>query len=95
MSVIDESTYRTALSHLPFVPAAIQLGDCNGLSIPLLGKVEVTLRYGAVCVDAFPFYVTPSGTDIMGVDLFDSLGFRIVMEMREVTESESEQPWRR
>ena len=76
VSVIGESTYWTALSHLSLVPVGIQLWNYNGSFISLLGKVEVTVRYGTACVDAFLFCVTPSGTDIMGVDLFDALGYK-------------------
>ena len=76
VSVIGESTYRTGLSRqLEYSYGTImaRLVRCWARWRLLYG---MELRHG---VDAFPFYVTPSGTDIMGVDLFDALGFRIVM----------------
>jgi hypothetical protein len=94
VSVISELTYQRILGHLPLVPGGLQLRNYNGSSIPLLGKVLLSVRHGSTSVDAIPFFATSSGTDIMGVDLFDALGFHIVMGVDQSLQYISETPWR-
>lgn len=41
----------------------------------IIGLLHLTVRYGSKALDSFPFHVTRQGANIMGLDLFVSLGF--------------------
>ena len=52
--------------------------------IKVLGRVKHALTVSRVRLPEFQFYVTASGTDILGLDLFDALGFQICWEQQEL-----------
>ena len=56
----------------------IRLVRFDGSGIELLGRVLVPVKFGNRCLEAFPFYITASGINIMGIDLFDALEFQVV-----------------
>ena len=44
----------------------------------VLGELSLPVQFKPFTLDRLTFYVTPTGVSVMGVDLFDALGFRIV-----------------
>ena len=55
-----------------------------GSQIKVLGRVKLPVRYRECRLPEFQFNVTASGTDILGLDLFDALGFQICWEQQEL-----------
>ena len=55
-----------------------------GSQIKVLGRVKLSVRYRECRLPEFQFNVTASGTDILGLDLFDALGFQICWEQQEL-----------
>ena len=50
----------------------------GGADISVLGQVSLYVEFGSLSPFPFTFYVTSRGTNLLGIDLFDRLGFRIV-----------------
>ena len=65
-------------------PADRKLVGYAGSPIEVLGRVQLPVRYRECKLPEFPFYITASGTDILGLDLFDALGFRICWEQQKL-----------
>ncbi|KAJ8346766.1 hypothetical protein SKAU_G00281670 [Synaphobranchus kaupii] len=45
--------------------------------IDVVGTLHLPVRYGSTTLDPFPFHITRRGENIMGLDLFISLGFSL------------------
>ena len=59
-------------------PSSMELVSYEGSPIKVIGDIHIPVQCGKHKLGAFHFYVTSSGANIMGVDLFDALGFQIV-----------------
>ena len=46
--------------------------------------MQLPVRYRECKLPEFPFYITASGTDILGLDLFDAVAFRICWEQQKL-----------
>ena len=55
-----------------------------GSQIKVLGRVNLPVRYRECRLPEFQFNFTASGTDILGLDLFDALVFQICWEQQEL-----------
>jgi len=60
------------------VQASHRLKSYNGGNISVTGCVELPVQVNSQKLESFTFYVVPNGQLLMGVDLFDAIGFRIV-----------------
>eukprot|EP00118_Oscarella_pearsei_P020264 m.218920 g.218920 ORF g.218920 m.218920 type:complete len:1393 (+) comp39915_c0_seq7:688-4866(+) len=92
VSVINMNTFRKMWPGASLVPSSVQLRNYGGSSIPVEGTATLSVNCDDTSVKDFPFVVTPVGADVMGVDLFDALGFRVVRDVRLKAPTSSEPP---
>lgn len=59
-------------------PSTTRLRAYGGTDIPILGLVTLPVKYNNLPSFSFDFYVTRKGSNLLGLDLFDRLGFRIL-----------------
>ena len=78
--VIDLGAKVSVLNNKTLAKAEIRLVSFDGSGIELLEKLLVPVKFRNGCLEAFPFYITASGVNIMGIDLFDALEFQVVTE---------------
>ena len=82
---VHENTYVSAQRELRLYNSNSQIENIvwrltlpNDISeIPLEGMVHLQVTYQSETIQNFPFYVTRSGSSLMGLDFFDQLGFKI------------------
>ena len=77
VSMLCQATYTQGLSRYQLHPPDRRLMGYAGAPITLLGMIFVPVRYRDVHLIDFPFYVAEEGTDLLELDLFEALGFRI------------------
>jgi transposase InsO family protein len=82
VSLISNSVYSQFFSHIQLRQAEIRLVSYDGSDIEALGCIRCSVQYYNTTLPNFTFHVT-MGNSVMGVDLFDALGFR-VRDPREV-----------
>ena len=58
-------------------PSSIRLKTYTGTPVPTIGVVQLPVQQGTTAVDSFPFHVVHNGRNIMGIDLFNALGYKI------------------
>ena len=58
--------------------SSTRLTTYTGGIITTIGEVQLPVRYDSISFENFTFHVVRSGDSLMGVDLFDALGFRIL-----------------
>ena len=80
VAVLNNKTYLKLLSEKPLAKAEIRLVSFDGSGNELLERLLVPVKFRNGCLEAFPFYITASGVNIMGIDLFDALEFQVVTE---------------
>ena len=76
VSILNDKLYRKNFSHHNLQPALYPLQAYENSKIPVLGIVYLHVSYNGMTLDNFPFYVS-TGRSLMGVDLFDMLGFQL------------------
>ena len=76
VSVIND-TYSRYFSTVPLVSSPLRLSGYGGGRIGALGVVRLNVRFKHVSLQQFSFHVTKSGSNLMGVDLFDALWFKV------------------
>ena len=76
VSILNAKFYHENLSQYPLKPANVPLQAYDGSGISVLGTVSVPVQYKHVRLEHFTFYVT-NGQSLMGVNLFDKLGFKL------------------
>ena len=74
VSLISNTVYNQFFSHIPLRKAQIKLVSYDGSDIEALGCIQCKVQYYSSTLPDFTFYVT-MGNSVMGVDLFDALGF--------------------
>ena len=77
VSIINESTFKEHLSSQKLDSPSQRLVCYNNEEIEVLGVVRLSVQYQEQRVESFPFYVTSRGTSLMGIDLFNRLGFQV------------------
>ena len=76
VSLISNTVYNQFFSHIPLRKAQIKLVSYDGSDIEALGCIQCSVQYYSSTLPDFTFYVT-MGNSVMGVDLFDALGFHL------------------
>ena len=77
MSIWNDALYRNHFSGYPLHPPEGTLSTYDSTEIPLEGMVHLPVTFQSETIQNFPFYVTRSGSSLMGLDLFDQLGFQV------------------
>ena len=77
ISIISYAEYKRSLSRHKLRHADVNLRGYGAAPITCFGYLEVPVEYGESRIPAFRLYVTKRGDCLLGVDLFDRLGFRI------------------
>ena len=60
-----------------FYPPKMKLRDYNGNVVPTMGIVKLNVEYENRFFQNFEFYVVSNGQSLMGLDLFDKIGFSV------------------
>ena len=77
VSGINESTFKEHFSSQKLDSPSQRLVCYNNEEIKVLGVVRLSVQYQEQRVESFPFYVTSRGASLMGIDLFNRLGFQV------------------
>ncbi len=77
VSVLNVATFRTIGASQHYVSTDAKLHGYGNAVIPVLGVVHLSISYKDKRVHAARFYITEKGENILGLDLFESLGFNI------------------
>ena len=77
VSIINESTFKEHFSSQKLDSPSQRLVCYNNEEIKVLGVVRLSVQYQEQRVESFPFYVTSRGASLMGIDLFNRLGFQV------------------
>ena len=77
VSILNDSFYRKHFSGYPLHPPEGTLSTYDSSEIPLEGIIHLPVTYQSETIQNFPFSVTQSGSSLMGLDLFDQLGFQV------------------
>ena len=80
VSVLNQRTCSESLGDCSVSPSSMKLVSYEGSPIKVIGEIHIPVQCGKHKLGGFPFYVTSSGANIMGVDLFYALGFQIVQD---------------
>lgn len=76
-SLLNSNTYHKFFSHLPLEQPSTSLCGYDNSRITMLGVLRVSVRYGSKHLSSFPFYISERGANLLGLDLFTSLGFTL------------------
>ena len=60
-----------------FSTSSLQLTTYTGAQVKVIGILHLSVKYRGVRLDSFPFHIVQRGSNLMGKDLFDALGFNI------------------
>ncbi|XP_070537506.1 uncharacterized protein [Ptychodera flava] len=77
VSIMNEKLYQQHFRHVPLTATNQVLTSYTGDTIPVIGIAKLTVQYEEQRVDNFPFYITRQGSNLMGINLFNALGFQI------------------
>ena len=77
VSVLQEALYKQHFLDYPLQTADRKLVTYDNTEIPVKGIVRLPVSHESTHIEQFPFYVTARGSSLLGVDLFDRLGFEI------------------
>ncbi len=78
VSLLNADTYREFFYSLPLGAPSTALCGYGNSKIEILGSLELTVCYGTKTLPSFVFHVAKKGANLMGLDLFDALGFTLV-----------------
>ena len=77
VSLLSRPIYQQFFNNITLRAATLKLISYDGSDISSLGRMHCTVQYKDVVLPNFEFYVSASGRSVMGVDLFDALGFKV------------------
>ena len=77
VSILNEDLYNQHFRDIPLVPSTQVLTSYNGGSIPIIGVANLPVKYDDQSIQNFPFFIAKRGSSLMGIDLFNKLGFQI------------------
>ena len=77
VSIINQATYRFFFGCCQLGTTTTRLSGYGGTQIEVLGKVSLAVQYEQRPVARFSVFVTAKGDNLMGIDLFNHLGFSI------------------
>ena len=70
--------FFNSLQHKPHLSKSnLKLTTYTGFSVSVLGTAQLPVKYQSQEIQQFPFHVVRRGGNLMGIDLFDALGFNI------------------
>jgi hypothetical protein len=78
VSLLSKATYEQYFVNIPLRVPQLELHTYDGSSIKVLGCIRCSVQYGDVILHNFTFYVATSGRSVMGIDLFEALGFKMI-----------------
>jgi hypothetical protein len=78
VSLLNWATYERLFRDVIMEKSNIHLKSYEGSDIVSYGTVSLAVRYAGKTVPRFKFHVTQQGKSIIGVDLFDLLGFKVL-----------------
>lgn len=76
-SLLNASTYHKLFSHLPLQQPCTSLCGYDNSKTVMLGVLRVSVHYGSKHLPSFPFYIIERRANLLGLDLFTSLGFTL------------------
>ena len=77
VSIINEETINKFNFKPRIRPSTTKLVAFTGNQIASTGIANIHLRYKSKPIRNFPFHIVPKGDNVLGVDLFKTLGFKI------------------
>ena len=77
VSILHKSVIFSMWPRPTIYPPKLTLKSYKGDDIPTLGMVYLTVEFETQRIQQFEFYVVHRGTNLMGVNLFDALKFKI------------------
>lgn len=77
VSLLNEATYGCYFSHVPLDVAANSLSGYGNAPISTLGVACLPVEYNCQRAPDAKFYITRTGANIMGLDLFHALNFSL------------------
>lgn len=92
MSLLNMATYKKFFSEVELQPSPLKLNGYGQASIAVTGLIKLPVQYGKKRLVEFPFYITQHGANILGLDLFVSLGFSLHTNSG-VTILQVDSPW--
>jgi hypothetical protein len=78
VSLLSKATFEQYFVNIPLRVPQLELQTYDGSSIKVLGCIRCSVQYGDVILHNFTFYVATSGRAVMGIDLFEALGFKMI-----------------
>ena len=78
VSLINYAIYNKCFSNIKLERSNVRLTSYDGTDIESLGCLYVSVQYESNTLPRFCFNVSAEGKSIMGVDLFDALGFNVL-----------------
>lgn len=78
VSLLNMATYEHFLTHLPLQPPSLNLFGYGSSAIYVICLVHAPVQYGNKVLPDFPFHITHHVSNIIGLDLFISLGFSLL-----------------
>ncbi|XP_062373903.1 uncharacterized protein K02A2.6-like [Sardina pilchardus] len=78
VSLLNLVTYKRFFSHKPLGPASTTLRGYGNSEIDIVGSLQLPVRYGGKALPTFTFHVSRHGTNLLGLDLFNGLGFTLL-----------------
>ena len=77
VSLLNVDTCNLLFPNRQLQPPSTALCGYGRSKIDVVGQLYLPVRYTSTTVDRFPFHITRRGENIMGLDLFLSLGFTL------------------
>ena len=80
VSIINQETWRRLFPNYKLQTTSTQLTGYDGKPIKALGTVSLSVQHEDQPASQFQFFATTNGSNLMGVNLFDHLGFSIATQ---------------
>lgn len=78
VSLLNLATYTHFFSQEALAPPCTTLRGYANSTIDIVGSLQLPVRYGEKTLPAFRFHIARHGTNLLGLDLFTSLGFALL-----------------
>ena len=77
VSILNSKFIRSLHDKPQYSFSKIKLSTYTGSPVRIRGLVHLSVKLRSKIIPSFPFYVVEEGDNLMGVDLFDALGFKV------------------
>ena len=78
VSLLNLATYTQFFSHEPMGQPTTTLRGYANSKIDIVGSLQLPVKYGEKTLPLFRFNIARHGTNLLGLDLFNSLGFTLL-----------------